>query len=293
MLLLRQAILAIIFALVFAAPASAKREFRTGGKLLLTGGVTSVDGAAGGGLASWAVIAGNETRDGIGGGADITYIPLADYSLTGYGAKIGLYDRLELSYQHQAFDTRAMGAALGLGRGFTFHQDVFGAKLRIAGDAVYAQDSMLPQIAIGVQYHIADRGAVIHAVGGAHDRGTDIYIAATKVLLSESLVLNATVRATKANQFGLLGFGSDRSDTYSAQFEGSAGYLLTRKLVVGAELRTKPDNLGFAKEQRAFDIFGAYAICHNVALTAAYVDLGSIATAKRQRGAFLSLQASF
>ena len=286
----------LAFALAFmtlGTPADATREFRIGGKLLLTGGVTSVDGAAGGGLASWAVIAGNETRDGIGGGVNATYVPLADYHLTTAGAKIGLYDRVELSYQDQTFDTRAVGVALGLGKGYAFHQDIFGAKLRIAGDAVYGQDSWLPQIAVGVQYHHADRAAVIQAIGAADNDGTDFYVAATKVLLNESLVLNATARATKANQFGLLGFGGDKRDRYTAQFEGSAGYLITRRIVVGGEVRTKPDNLRFAKEQTVFDIFVAYALSRTLTATAAYVDLGSIATVKGQRGALLSLQAGF
>ena len=47
------------------------------------------------------------------------------------GAAVGIADRLELSYQHQWFDTGGAGARLGLGRGYTFEQDVFGAKLRL------------------------------------------------------------------------------------------------------------------------------------------------------------------
>ena len=276
-----------------AAPGEAKQEYRSGGKLLLTNGVSSVEGAAGGGLASWAFIAGNETDAGIGAKAHVTYVPLADYSLTGYGAAIGLYDRLELSVARQRFDTGRTGVALGLGRGFTFGQDIFGAKLRLTGDGVYAQDSLLPQIAIGVQHKRAEQGAVIAAVGGAHANGTDFYIAATKLLLSRSVLLNVTVRATKANQLGLLGFGGDRQRGYSAQAEGSAGYMLSRRFVVGAEFRTKPDNLGFAKEDAAWDAFAAFALTRNLSLTAAYVDLGSIATVRGQRGAYLSLQTSF
>jgi hypothetical protein len=290
---LRSHLAALALLLLGAAPALAGSEPRAGGKLLLTDGITSVDGAAGGGLASWALIAGNETRDGYGGTAHVTYVPLSDYSLTSFGASVGIRDRLELSWAHQRFDTRHVGAKLGLGEGFTLGQDIFGAKLRIAGDAVIDQDSAMPQIAIGVQYHRAIQGAVINAVGGRHDTGTDFYIAATKVLLGQSLVLNATVRATKANQFGLLGFGGDAHPGYSAQFEGSAGVLLTRRLLVGGEYRTKPDNLGFAKENDAFDLFAAYAIHRNVKLTAAYVDLGNIAIAPHQRGAFLSMQAGF
>lgn len=277
---------------VVAYPASAG-ERRAGGKLLLTNGVTSVEGAAGGGLASWAVIAGNETRDGIGGKANATLVALPDYDLEGYGAAVGVNDRLELSYTHQSFDTRAAGAALGLGRGFTFAQDIYGAKLRVIGDAVWDQDKWLPQIAIGVQHKRANRGDVIRAIGGLKQSGTDFYVAATKVVLSRGLVLNAAVRATKANQFGLLGFGGDRGNRYRPQFEGSAGVMLSSRLVVGIEARTKPNNLGFAREQKATDAFAALALARNVTLTAAYVDLGDIATVRQQRGALLSVQGSF
>jgi len=191
------------------------------------------------------------------------------------------------------FDTRHVGAALGLGEGFTFRQDVFGAKLRLFGNAVYDQDTLLPQVSVGVQYKQAARGAVIHAVGGQHDSGTDFYLAATKLLLRQSLVLDATVRLTKANQFGLLGFGGDKDDHYAPEFEGSAAMLLSRHLAAGVEYRSKPDNLGFAQENDAYDLFAAWAPVHHLTFTAAYADLGDIATVKGQHGAFLSLQASY
>ena len=279
-------------ALTAAVPAAAG-ERRAGGKLLLTNGVTSVEGAAGGGLASWAVIAGEETRDGIGGSAHATLVALPDFDLESFGFALGVNDRLELSYTRQSFDTREAGAALGLGKGFTFGQHVIGAKLRIAGDAVWDQDRWLPQIAVGVQHKIADRGAIIRAVGGARAGGTDFYIAATKVVLARSLLLDATLRLTKANQFGLLGFGGDKDGGYSAQGEGSVGLMLSRSFVVGAEYRSKPNNLKFAREQDAVDAFAAWAVHRRVTLTAAYVDLGDIATVRRQRGAFLSVQGAF
>ena len=271
----------------------AVQNLRPGGKLLLTGGVSTVEGSAGGGLASWAVIAGNETRDGIGAKANVTYVHLPDYSLTSYGAAVGLFDRLELSYARQDFDTGDTGAKLGLGQGFTFHQDIAGAKLKLAGDAVYGQDSWLPQVAVGAQYKHNDKGGVVHAVGGRDDSGVDYYVAATKLLLADSLVINGTLRYTKANQLGLLGFGGDRKAGYSPQFEASAGYLLSRRLVVGGEYRSKPDNLGFAHESDWFDVFGAYAFTKTLSATLAYVDAGDIATFRNQRGVYLSLQAGF
>jgi hypothetical protein len=261
------------------------------GRLLATGGVSAVEGEGGGGLAPWALITGYGTRDGVGITLHHTYIGLPDYQLITPGIAVGLFDRLELSYAWQAFDTEATGAALKLGQGFTFHQNIFGAKLKLIGDAVYDQDSWLPQIAIGLQHKENDRGAIIAAVGGKNSVGTDYYVAATKLFLAESLLTNVTLRATKANQFGILGFGGDQHNSYSAQLEASAAYLVSRKLALGGEFRTKPNNLGVAKEEAAFDLFAAYFLNKNLSLTAAYVNLGNIVLHDHQDGAYLSLQA--
>jgi hypothetical protein len=113
------------------------------------------------------------------------------------------------------------------------------------------------------------------------------------LFLAQSVVVDATLRLTKANQTGLLGFGGDKNNSYSPEFEGSIGYLLTKHLVVGGEYRTKPDNLGFAKEDDWWDLFAAYAINKHLSVTAAYTDLGDIATFKNQNGFLVSLQAGF
>lgn len=263
------------------------------GKLLLTGGVTQVEGAAGGGLTPWAVIGGYGTRDQIGANAFYTRVGVDDYTLDSFGALVGFYDRVELSFARNEFDTEDVGAALGLGQGFTIKQDVIGLKVRIAGDAVLEQDSALPQIAIGVQHKRNDQGALVRAIGAKDDSGTDVYISATKLFLNQSLLLNGTVRFTEANQFGILGFGGDKDDGYQAQFEASAAYLLTRNLAIGAEYRTKPDNLNIAVEDDAYDVFVAWAPVKNVSLTVAYVDLGNIVIADNQRGVYASLQVGF
>jgi hypothetical protein len=262
-------------------------------KLLLTGGVSQVEGSAGGGLTPWAVIGGYGTRDEIGANAYFTRVDLDDYSLDSYGVLVGLYDRVELSFSRQRFDTEAVGGALGLGNGFTFTQETIGVKVKVAGDAVLEQDSWLPQIAVGAQYKKNDQAGVLAFIGARDDSGVDYYVSATKLYLAQSLLLNGTVRFTKANQFGILGFGGDRNDSYKAQFEGSAAYLLTRNLALGAEYRTKPDNLGIAAEDDAWDVFVAWAPRKNVSLTVAYVDLGNIVIRDDQRGVYASLQVGF
>jgi hypothetical protein len=262
------------------------------GKLLATGGVSNVEGAGGGGLATWALITGYGTRDGLGLDAHTTYISLPAYSLTSWGVAAGLWDRVEVSYARQHFDTGSIGAALGLGHGYAFDQDIYGAKVKVFGDAVYNQDSWVPQIAVGAQYKQNDQGLVTHLVGAKSANGVDYYVAATKVLLEDSLLLDATVRATRANQFGLLGFGGDKDSGYSPEFEGSAAYLFSRKFALGAEYRTKPSNLGIAQEDDSWDVFAAYFLCKNLSLTVAYVDLGNIVIANHQNGLYLSAQAA-
>ncbi|RYG87993.1 MAG: DUF3034 family protein [Alphaproteobacteria bacterium] len=286
--------LAATLALVIAAAPSGAhaQDLLEGGKLVLTNGISTVEGAGGGGLATWATISGLETRSGIGISGHVTVVDLPDYGLDSHGIAVGIGDRLEISYARQNFDTRLVGAALGLGKGYTLNQDIYGAKLRLLGDAVYG-DALVPQVSISVQHKRNLDGPVARAVGAKHDRGTDFALSATKLFLRYSLLVNTTFRLTKANQLGLLGFGGDRSDKYSVQFEGSIAYQLSRRLVVGGEYRTKPDNLGIAQENDAKDVFVAYALTRNVTLTGAYVDLGSIATFGAQRGAFLSAQLAF
>ncbi len=260
------------------------------GRLLATSGVTEVEGAAGSGLVPWAVITGYETDDAIGGNLHYTAVPLPDFTLHAAGAGIGLYDRVELSYTHQWFDTGDTGRRLGLGGGYQFHQDIYGLKTRLLGNIVYDQDRWTPEFSVGTQVKVADHADLLRALGARSATGADFYAAATKLFLAQSLLVDATVRATKANQFGLLGFGGDRSDSYHAEFEGSAAFLVSRRFAVGADFRTKPDNLGFAREDDAYDLFVVYFIDHHVSGTLAFADLGDIAGQGRQQGTYISLQ---
>ena len=66
-----------ILALAAAAAFSAGAHADTG-KLLLTGGVSSVEGAAGGGLTPWAVIGSNATDGEIGASAFVSAVGTRD-----------------------------------------------------------------------------------------------------------------------------------------------------------------------------------------------------------------------
>lgn len=268
------------------------------GKLTATGGVSTVEGAGGGGLAPWALITGYGTRDSWGANAHVTRVATQDYSLDTYGVAVGVADRVEVSFATQDF--RGSLAPLN---DLRIRQDIVGLKVKLLGDAVYDQDRMLPQVAVGVMAKrnkgIGGLGALgvtkVTQLGAKDENGIDYYVAATKILLDQSLLLNGTVRATRANQMGLLGFGGDKGDSYKARLEVSAAYLITRKLVAGVEYRMKPRNLGVDNEKDYYDAFVAWFPTKNVSVTAAYAVLGDITVFNptKQRGAYLSVQAGF
>ena len=268
------------------------------GKLTATGGVSQVEGAGGGGLVPWALITGYGTRDSWGANAHYTALRTQDYSLDSVGVAVGIADRVELSLAQQRF----RGSMAPLDQ-LSIRQDILGIKVKLAGDAVVDQDRALPQIAAGVMFKrnrgLGGLGALgvtnVTQLGALDDSGTDYYIAATKLYLDASLLLNGTVRATKANQMGLLGFGGDRNDDYKAMLEMSAAYMFTRKLVGGVEYRQKPRNLSVDDEKAYYDAFVAWFPSKHVSVTAAYAVLGDVTVfnPKRQRGVYVSVQTGF
>jgi hypothetical protein len=281
------------------------------GKLLLTGGVSTIEGAAGGG----SVALGPDRQPGhrrepVSRPTSATPARRTT-SLNAYGAAVGIHDRVELSVGRQDFDTGITGTLLGL-PGLNLKQDIVGAKFRVAGDAILDSDTLMPQIAVGVMAkRLGSTGldATLDALG-AKRSGTDLYVSATKLFLAQGLLVNGTLRATKANQGGLLGHGATlggADNGYELMPELSVAYLLRRNLAVGFEVRAMPDKLnkagaaaGLGDGLRAGDwkdVFIAWAPSKNVSLTLAYVDLGTVVPAttkqKKQTGTYLSAQFAF
>ena len=268
------------------------------GKLLATGGVSQVEGAGGGGITPWALITGYGSRDSYGGNVHLSALRTGDYSLQTTGVAIGFADRFELSLSSQTFK----GHQAPLDR-LDLKMDTVGIKLKLAGDAVYDQDRAMPQIAVGMMAKrtrgVGGLDALgvtnVKQLGASSDHGTDYYVSATKIFLDRSLLANLTLRATKANQMGLLGFGGDRNDRYRPMLEGSLAYLVDRKTAVGIEFRQKPHNLSVDDEKAYYDAFVAWVPTKHLSVTAAWVTLGDITVfnPKRQNGYYLSLQAGF
>ncbi len=272
---------------------SSSLALETSGKILLTAGVSQIEGAAGGGLAPWAVIGGHGTEDEFGASVFHTNVNTKDYTLETAGAMIGIYDQIELSYAKQSFNSQAAVLGFGLPQNFRFVQNIFGVKVKLFGDAVLEQDSFIPQVAVGVQFKQNEQGDIVKSIKAADQSGYDYYVSATKIVLNQSLLYTVNVRATKANQLGILGYGGDKNNDYQFKFEGSLAYLLCQTVAVGVEYRQKPDNLKFAKENDWKDIFLAWSPTKNISLTLAYAELGEIVLQRDQNGLYSSLQVGF
>ena len=273
--------------------ALAQDALQVSGRLLESAGVVQIEGASGGGLVPWATIAGYGTDNQIGGEIHDTGVATKDFIVNGAGVAAGIDDRVELSYAHDVLYTGAAGARLGLGRGYQLALDVAGAKIRLFGHLVYDQDTWVPQVAVGTQVKWADAHGAIRMAGGRDAAGADFYVAATKLFLAQSLLFDLTLRATRANQFGLLGFGGPGGDGYHVKPEASVAWLVTRRLAVGAEWRAKPDDLAPAREDAAYDVFATFFASKHVSATLAYNGLGHVSRQGVQDGAYFSLVAGF
>ena len=304
-----------------------------GSRLLATSGVTEVGGSTGGGIVPWAIISGYDTGDEVGGSASGTFVRVPNYSLSSLGASVGIHNRVEISVAHENLNVGLEGLTSALGPNLgnpTISMDVLGVKARLFGDILYTP---YPQVSVGIKYkknndfttNVFGSGVGIPlALGAASDHGTDFYVAATKVFLNglfhRVTLVNLTVRGTKANAMGLLGFGTNgttgpfgspsgtnglgtKSDNrYHAELEGSAAVFLRPDVALGGEFRQQPDNMRYPTNAAKTtighpgmmkDVFVAYFPNKSMSLTAAYADLGPLPFQASNKGMYLSLNATF
>jgi hypothetical protein len=278
------------------------------GSLCMTGteaAVTQVEGQAGGGIVPWGLLSGGKPT------VSATWVDTGDYTLSSVALQGSIAKWVELSYAKITFDTGRHPKHDGL-TGTSLNQhgewllgkvdvDVLGAKVKVLD-----MNDTMPAVAVGLQFKKTNVTDTFLNAMGADDTGVDVYVAATKVMPigKRKLLLNGTLRATKGNQIGILGFGSKWEDGYSATLETSIGAFLNDKTVVGVEYRMKPDNIDPLREDDWGDLFFAYFPTPNMAIVAAAAIFGDIAGAEHmnvggnnfgldQRGLYLQVQANF
>jgi hypothetical protein len=272
-----------------AAPAADADQ----GRLIATGGASSIEGGAGGGIIPWAVLAGYGEQGEWGGSAFATHVDLPDYTLDVVGAAASYGNRVEISYAHQRFDFGSLVSKLSLPED-NLTQDIFGVKVRLFGDLIYDQ---LPQVSAGLEYKHQNDFLIPSLVGAKRDSDVEGYLTASRLFMGAAfgynVVVNAGLRYSRANETGLMGFGGDRRDTRSVLKEGGAAILFNPHWAVGMDYREKPDNLSFAGESDWADFFVGWFPNKHVSVVLAYAKLGEIATLDNQNGTYLSLQGSF
>lgn len=297
---------AMALAMTIAIPSQVQADT---GRLLVTGGATTVEGVAGGGVVPLALISGLGAKGEVGATAFATHVNLSDYDLAAAGVAINIDNRIELSFAQfdldisESFTGRTVLAAGVTGNKHT-KVDVFGAKFRIAGDAVYEPDSWMPQVAVGVQYK-RNRDDKLMDFLNADKSSVEAYVAATKVFLAgpagRNAFVNGVARLTKSNYLGIFGFGNTQADgdnDHSLEYEFSAGILLTKDILLGAELKTVHDSntlSGAVDYEVMKDVFVGYFPTKNISMVAAYADLGQIGLDQDedQKGLYLSLQLTY
>jgi hypothetical protein len=263
------------------------------GRLIATGGASSIEGAAGGGITPWAVLAGYGEQGEWGSSVFATRVDLPDYRLDVAGLAVSYDNRIEFSYARQRFDLGSLVHKLGLPED-SLRQDVLGVKVRLFGDLIYDQ---LPQVSLGLQYKHQRDFLIPSLVGARRDHDVEGYLAASRLFMGAAfgynLVVNGGLRYSRANELGLLGFGGDRRDSRSLLKEGSVALLFNPRWALGVEYREKPDNLSFAGESDWADVFVGYFPNKHLSVVLAYARLGEIATLDNQNGTYLSVQGSF
>lgn len=279
----------LVFLLLIAGSVAGQERSR----IIATGGATTVEGNAGGGIVPLAVLAGYGAREEQGGTAFVSTLGTPDYALQATGGSWSWRNRVEVSLARQRLEHKALSAALGVGDS-TIEQSIAGVKVRLAGDLIYTS---MPQVSLGVNYKKNHDFFIPSAAGALRDEDAEAYLAASKVYLGGfwgyNLLLNGVVRYTRANQTGLVGFGGDKNSRHKLYGEFSAGVFYNRHLLLGAEWRQKPDNLSFASEDHWRTLFVAWFPSKRWALVGGYVDLGEVATLPGQSGWYASLQGSF
>ena len=280
----RQPIRCTLLLFALSAPLHAADE----GRLKATGGLVTIEGAAGGGLVPWAVMSGLSTRPGNDAVLGVSATRVGDFQLETIGLSASWNDRFEVSLGRQQFTVDRGLLPAGIDR--RIGQTVLGAKVRVAGDLIYGD---LPQMAVGLQYKHSDSDVLAGALGARRNDDVEAYFSVTRLFLAgpfdRNWLLNGTLRATRANETGLLGFGRADDNGYDLVGEFSAAMFFNPEFALGAEYRQKPDGLPGLGESDWRDVFVAWVPNRHFSLAVAYVDLGTIAARPDQDGVFISM----
>lgn len=243
-----------------------------------------IEGASGGILTPGPQLAG--TGDPVSGNVAISHARLTDVQFTAIGASVTLDDRLELS---------AAQPNLGAGSSDDVRQNVFAARLRLAGSA---RAPLRPAASLGVSHRRQrdfgledsigieperrnDWDATLSA-GGGYDFGSN-----------RAVLLHVNARYTRANAGGLFGFGHVQDDDHRLQIEGALHTSLTQRLSLSAEYREQRRQPPGEPGDPWWSAYAGYGVNEDVQLALGWQDLGRLGGKPRQNGPFIALRGRY
>lgn len=164
----------------------------------------------------------------------------------------------------------------------------FNARLNLLNEHL-CECPWIPSVTVGAHYKYnadiyeidRDLGGVLTGLGYNDNDGLDFTLTASKTVTcpvtERPVMLTAGARASKAAQYGLVGF----TDDYIVTFEGSILMLVTDRLAVGTEYRQKGDDMGkvedlLEREDDWWDVHAAYVINNNATVYAVAGNAGGV-----------------
>jgi hypothetical protein len=204
------------------------------------------------------------------------------------------FQRLELGYAVNRLGLddldrevrRSLGSAVDIGTNHVFLHHL-NARLNLIRENEW-DIACMPALTAGVHYKYnanideinRDLGDALEGIDYADNDGLDFTLTASKTItaLPRPLMFSVGARASRASQFGLMGF----SDEYMVSFEGNVDVLVTDNLAIGGEFRDKPDVMGrvpdlVAKDDPWWDVHAAYFFGPHSSLYAVVGDAGGVA----------------
>lgn len=235
----------------------------------------NIEGSGGGAIVPWAYIA-NPPKDGQQIGmpsAGAWFWTSSDYDFYFLNAAISPHKRVELGIAYANLDISELRSDLkadslaALGAGLDGNEDDLSMIVAHVKLLLVEETDTLPAIAVSAEYKKSlniedmadDLTAGVRSIGGLSaapgllewmgyddDSGVDFNVMATKLWKNTPLPIltSLSIRATKANQTGFLGF----SDDWKIQPEATVAVVARGDLIIGAEYRSKPDELNSVNE---------------------------------------------
>ncbi|MFV8835625.1 DUF3034 family protein [Aquisalimonas sp.] len=243
-----------------------------------------IEGAADGVLTPGPQLTG--AGNAVSGNVAVTHARLTDVQFTAIGASLTLDDRLELS---------AAQPNLGAGSSDDARQNVFAARLRLAGSA---RAPLRPAASVGVSHRRQRDFGLEDRIGIAPERRNDWDATLSagggyRLGPSQAVLVHATARYTRANAGGLFGFGNAEHDHHRVQLEGAVHTSLTSRLSISGEYRENRHQPATDPGDPWWSAYAGYGVNEDVHLALGWQDLGRLGGKPRQNGPFIALRGRY